>query len=307
MINVRAIVCDIVDPFGFDILRNKGITVDYMPEIKANEMIKLIENYDVIITRSRIKIGKEIIEKGSKLKIIARAGTGLDNIDLKAARSKGITILNTPGMSKNAVAELVIGLMICLCRNILNLDRHIKKNRILKNIQGSEIKGKTLGIIGMGKIGTEVALIAEGLGMKVLGYTHNFCNFKKLYNVTMTDFDDLLKRSDFISIHLPLTTNTYHMIDIECFSKMKSTAFFINTARGKIVNEKDLYNALINRQISGAALDVFELEPPINVKLINLKNVIATPHIGAQTKEIQKNISVKICQQIINNINIGII
>jgi D-3-phosphoglycerate dehydrogenase len=241
--------------------------------------------------RGRTKITKDVISKGKNLKIIGRAGIGLDNIDLKSAESKGIKILNTPEASTNAVAELTIGLMITLARGISKGDIGIKQGNWLKDeLMGFELKGKILGIVGMGRIGTQVARLAKAFEMKFLVYDVVKLDEDVLNEVgaKVVSLDDLLSSSDIVTLHVTLTDETYHMIDEEKLSKMKRGAYIINTSRGSVIDEKALLNVLKSGLIKGAALDVFEVEPPGSIELVKLHNVVATPHIGAQTREAQE-------------------
>jgi len=303
-IKARVLVCDLINESGFHVLRDAGMRVDFRPELGQTELASVIANYEVVIIRSGVKIDSDIINAASNLKVIARAGIGTDNINLDAAWSRGIKVITAPALSANSVAELVIGYMICFSRNVVYFDSMIKKGSWMDDKPvGSELYGKKLGIIGMGNIGRTVALIAGRLGMKIFAYSTG----RKLSNsslliennhITMTDLDTVLRNCDFVSCHIPLTSSTAGMFNLESFSKMKATAFFINTARGKVVDEDSLYRALKERKIAGAALDVFEAEPPMNEKLLGLPNVLCTPHIGAQTKEVQDLISITIAEKI---------
>ncbi|MCP8316530.1 MAG: D-2-hydroxyacid dehydrogenase [archaeon] len=286
----KVIICDSFDEKGIERLSLK-FDVTYLPKITSQELLNKIHDYDVVIVRGRTKITKDVIEKGENLKIIGRAGIGLDNIDLKSAESKGIKVFNTPESSTNAVAELTIGLMIDFARGISKGDIGIKQGNWLKDeLMGFELKGKTLGIIGMGRIGTQVARLAKAFGMRILVYDVIELDKHVLNKVgaKVVPLDELLSSSDIVSLHVTLTDETYHMIDEERLSKMKKGAYIINTARGSVVDERALLNALKNGSIKGAALDVFEVEPPGSSELFKLHNIVATPHIGAQTREAQE-------------------
>jgi D-3-phosphoglycerate dehydrogenase len=297
----KVIICDSFAEKGIERLSSQ-FDVTYLPKINSQELLNKIHEYDIVIVRGRTKITKEVITKGENLKIIGRAGIGLDNIDLKSAESKGIKVFNTPESSTNAVAELTMGLMIDLARGISKGDFGMKHGNWLKDeLMGFELKGRTLGIIGMGRIGTQVARLAKAFGMKILVYDIIELDKEILNEVwaKVVSLDELLFSSDFVSLHVTLTDETYHMIDEEKLSKMKKGAYLINTARGPIVDEKALLNALKSGLIKGAALDVFEVEPPISSELVKLNNVIATPHIGAQTREAQDLAATLLAEKII--------
>jgi D-3-phosphoglycerate dehydrogenase len=258
--------------------------------------------------RSRTKITKEVIQNSTKAKIIARVGVGLDNIDTEEAKKHNIEVINAGEASITAVSELVLGLMFSLCRSIPFANYETKKgNWVKKNLMGSELKGKYLGIIGLGKIGRNVARLARGLRMNIIGYDVVPIDKSFIQEVSMitTDFKTLMQSSDFITCHVPLTEQTKHIINKESISNMKSSAFIINTSRGEVIEEVSLVEALKTNRIAGAALDVFEMEPPSNKELLNLPNLICTPHIGAQTKEGQELASLVIAEKIIQSIISG--
>lgn len=240
------------------------------------------------------------------MKVIGRAGVGLDNIDLKAAKEAGIIVYNTPDALTNAVAELVFGLMLSLSRGICIGDSSLKQGKWLKNqLKGYELKDKVLGIIGLGRIGKRVSIIASAFGMKVL-FNDVIEIPKKVIeqlNIEFTTVDDVLTKSDYITLNIPLTPATKHYISREELSKMKKTAYLINASRGSIVDEKALLESLMNGDIQGAALDVFEIEPPKRNSLLLLPNVVCTPHIGAQTIEAQEIAATDISKIIIKYFN----
>ena len=304
-VNGNILICDPISSIGINILKKAGLNVVNKPSITNSELISEVENYDVIIVRSRTKITKEIISKAKNTKIIARVGVGLDNVDLESSREYQIDVLNSPESAINAVAELVIGLMLSLARNLPLADREMKKgNWIKKELNGIELNGKYLGIVGVGNIGRNLARIAKALRMNIIGYDTYPIKREFINEVGMitTDFNTLIASSDFISCHVPANSETKHMFNEFTFSKMKSTAFFINSSRGEIVDENALYDALVTKKIAGAALDVFEKEPPTNRRLIELSNVICTPHIGSQTKESQDLASNVIAEKIIQKL-----
>lgn len=301
----KVIVCDAIDEIGITILKKAGLVVDYKPEIEPDDLLTTVGESNVIIVRSRTKITKKVIDAASSVKIIARVGVGLDNIDTEYAESKGIKVLNAAEAAMNAVSELVIGHMIALSRSIPKADDGLKKGRWLKKeLVGSELRGKYLGIIGVGNIGRNVGRIAKCLRMNLIGYDIFPINQDYVREVSMikTDLKTLLENSDFVTCHVPLTEKTKHLINSETLSYMKPTSFLINTSRGEIIDEKSLFTALNEKRIAGAALDVFEVEPPTNTELLNLPNMICSPHIAAQTKEAQELASTVIAEKVIQNL-----
>jgi D-3-phosphoglycerate dehydrogenase / 2-oxoglutarate reductase len=301
----NVLICDPISSIGITILKKAGLNVVNKPSITNSELLSEVENYDVIVVRSRTKITSEIITKAKNTKIIARVGVGLDNVDIESARTYQIEVVNSPESAINAVAELVIGLMLSMARSLTLADSEMKKgNWIKKELNGIELRGKYLGLVGVGNIGRNLARIARALRMNIIGYDTFPIKRDFINEVGMitTDFNTLIASSDFISCHVPASQETKHMFNESTFSKMKPTAFFINSSRGEIVDENSLYDALITKKIAGAALDVFEKEPPSNSKLIELPNVICTPHIGAQTKESQDLASNVIAEKIIQKL-----
>ena len=251
------------------------------------------------------RITKKVIDFAPNLKIIARVGVGLDNIDTVYAESKGIKVLNASEAAMNAVSELVIGYMIALARNIPRANEGIKNGKWLKKeLIGSELRGKYLGIVGVGNIGRNVGRIAKCLRMNLLGYDLYPINQDYVREVGMikTDLKTLLENSDFVTCHVPLTEKTRHLMNSETLSYMKPTAFLINTSRGEIIDEESLFRALSDQRIAGAALDVFEVEPPTNTSLLQLPNIICSPHIAAQTKEAQELASTVIAEKVIQTL-----
>ena len=233
---------------------------------------------------------RELVEKANKCQIIARVGVGLDNIDQDAAKEKNIRVINAVEGAITAVAELVIGLMLSMAREIPRADREIRNgNWIKKELMGSELKGKYLGIVGLGNIGKRLGRLARALNMNIIGYdvTPIDDEFSKEVGLMKADLDTLLSSADYVSFHVTLLDSTRHMINAEKLKMMKNTARIINTARGGVIDEVALYNSLKEGSLAGAALDVFEVEPATGNKLITLPNFIATPHMGAQTKEAQ--------------------
>jgi D-3-phosphoglycerate dehydrogenase / 2-oxoglutarate reductase len=296
------LICDSINQTGIDILKKAGMKVDYKPNILTDELLSIVKDYQVILVRSRTKITREVIQAASNAKIIARAGVGLDNIEVAAAEEKGIRVVNAPEAAINAVSELTVGNMISLARSIPLADSEMKRGKwIKKNLMGTELSGKYLGIVGVGNIGRNVGRIAKALRMNLIGYDPYPIDrdYIKEVGLIVTDLNTLVQSADFITCHVPLLEETKHLFNAELISNMKSTAYIINASRGGVIDETALYNALCNGSIAGAALDVFETEPPLNNPLIGLSNVICTPHIGAQTKEAQELTSIVIAEKII--------
>ena len=289
-LNQAVLICDQVSSTLKDILEKNGLKVTYEPEITPEQIAEKIGNFEVVVVRSRTKLSKELIEKADECKIIARVGVGLDNIDEEAAKEKNIRVINAVEGAITAVAELVIGLMLSMAREIPRADREIRNgNWIKKELMGSELKGKYLGIVGLGNIGKRLGRLARALNMNIIGYDVIPIDeeFSKEVGLMKADLDTLLASADYVSLHVPLLDSTRHMINAEKLKTMKNTACIINTSRGGVIDEEALYNSLKDGSLAGAALDVFEVEPATENNLITLPNFIATPHIGAQTKEAQ--------------------
>ena len=301
-LNQPVLICDQVNPILNEILGKNGLQVTYEPEITPEQIGEKIGDFEVVIVRSRTKITKELIEKADKCKIIARVGVGLDNIDQDAAKEKEIRVINAVEGAMNAVAELVIGLMLSLAREIPRADREVRNsNWIKKELMGSELKGKYLGIVGLGNIGKRLGRLARSLNMNIIGFDVVPIDeeFSKEVGLMKADLDTLLTSSDYISLHVPLLDSTKHMINAEKIASMKNTARIINTSRGGVIDEKALADALKTGKLAGAALDVFEVEPATSNELAALPNFISTPHIGAQTKEAQSLAANVIAEKII--------
>jgi len=289
-LNQSVLICDQVNTTLKEILEKNGLKVTYEPEITPEQIAEKIGTFEVVVVRSRTKMTRELVEKANKCQIIARVGVGLDNIDQDAAKEKNIRVINAVEGAITAVAELVIGLMLSMAREIPRADREIRNgNWIKKELMGSELKGKYLGIVGLGNIGKRLGRLARALNMNIIGYDVIPIDdeFSKEVGLMKADLDTLLSSADYVSFHVPLLDSTRHMINAEKLKMMKNTARIINTARGGVIDEEALYNSLKDGSLAGAALDVFEVEPATGNKLITLPNFIATPHMGAQTKEAQ--------------------
>ena len=299
----KILVCDPIHGDGIEKLQQGGFAVDINPTITPEQLLKTVSDYDALIVRSRTKVTKEVIEAGGRLEVIGRAGVGLDNIDVKTAEKKGIRVLCAPEVAANAVAELTVGLIISLARSIPRADHSMKEGKwTKKQLVGLELRDTTLGVIGLGNIGGIVAKISKALGMKIL-ITKRTPPAPELLRELEAEFvllNELLQRSDVVTIHVPLTPETRHMIGAHEIQLMKKGAFLVNTSRGAVVDGKALLNALTFGRLGGAALDVYEIEPPKDLSLIELSNVICTPHIGGQTERTQRIAAVSIAEKIVN-------
>jgi D-3-phosphoglycerate dehydrogenase / 2-oxoglutarate reductase len=299
----KVLICDSIDKIGIEILTKAGMIVDYQPDITLEKLKSTVNGYDVLVVRSRTNVSKDVIEGGNSLKVIARVGVGLDNVDTNYAKSKSIQVMNAQEAATNAVSELVIGSMISLARLIPHAHFEMKRgNWIKKSVMGTELSGKYLGIVGVGNIGRNVGRIARALRMNIIGYDIFPISREYINEVSMinADLNTLVESSDFITIHVPLSSDTYHLFDSNLLSRMKKSSYIINTSRGGIVDENALYDLLKDQKIAGAGLDVFEVEPPVNRKFLELPNVLCTPHIGAQTKEAQELAARVIAEKLIH-------
>lgn len=307
---MKILIADALSDKALEILSSASLSVDVKTGLKAEELQNIIGEYDGVIVRSAAKITKDIIAKGDKLKVIGRAGIGVDNVDVQAATEKGIVVMNTPQGNALAAAEHTIGLMFAAARKIGIADRTMKEGKWEKKaLMGVEIYGKTLGVVGIGNIGIIVAEKAVALGMRVLAYDIFVSKeFAASKGIELVDLDTLLKESDFITVHVPLVKETRGLIDKNAIAKMKKSAIIINVARGPVVNEKDLNEALREGRIAGAALDVFDEEPPPKDNpLVLCDNVVCTPHLGASTAEAQDKVAIDIANQIVDYFKNGVI
>ncbi len=279
------------------------------PAYPNDELLKIIDQYNVLIVRSETEVNAELISRMDNMEIIGRAGAGTDNIDIKAATRKGIIVMNTPGGNTVSAAEHTIALMLSLCRNIPQASQSVKEGKWeRKNFKGIELFGKTLGIIGLGKIGREVASRCKAFGMEIIGYDPLLSGEASgKLGVKAVDIDMLFRSSDIITIHVPLTPETKYLISKENLKKCKEGVRIINCARGGIVSEKDLLDAVTSGLSSGAALDVFENEPPDPNGIVSSHKIIVTPHLGASTVEAQEKVAVQIADQIINYFKSGLL
>lgn len=295
---MRIIICDKTEKEYIEQMRAAGLTVDVRDDITPEDLFKELPNYDGMVVRSRTKVRRDLIDACPNLKVIVRGGVGLDTIDHEYAKSKGIAVMNTPLANSKSVAELAIGYMLMMARSLYKASASVKAEKWdKKSFNGDEIGGKTLGLIGIGNIGKEVARRALAMEMSVVAYDPYVKETDK--GIKLVSLDELLARSDYISLHLPKTNESANMISTEQFAKMKNGVRIINCARGGIIDENALYEALTSGKVAGAALDVFAEEPPTDWKLARHENVIASPHIGAATKEAQARVGAEVAEKLI--------
>jgi D-3-phosphoglycerate dehydrogenase len=282
----KVLLTDGLEEKGQAILRAHA-QVDDRKDITAEELLQVIGEYDAIIVRGRTKITPAVLASAKKLKVAGRAGVGVDNIDLNAAKEAGVTVVNSPLATTVAVAELTMGLMLSLIRDIPRADAGLKEGKWLKKeLRGAELFQKTLGIIGFGRIGAALSQRAKAFEMDVIAYDPHLSEVEiRNRGGVPVSFDELLKRSDYISMHIPLTAETKNLLDAGVFGKMKKGARIICAARGGVIDETALLAALESGQVAGAALDVFATEPPGQSPLTSHPKVVGTPHIGAELKE----------------------
>jgi len=294
---MKVLVCDKTEKEFIEQMRSAGLTVDVRDDITPEELPSVLPAYDGMVVRSRTKVRQPLIDVCPNLKVIVRGGVGLDTIDHEYAKSKGIAVMNTPLASSASVAELAIGYMFALARSIYKATSSMKAEKWdKKSFEGDEIGGKTLGLIGVGNIGRETARRAAALGMTVVAYDPYV---KEIPGIRLVSLDELLAQADYISLHLPRTKESANMIGAEQFAKMKNGVRIVNCARGGIVDENALHEALTSGKVAGAALDVFAEEPPTDWKLLKLDNVIASPHIGAATREAQARVGAEVAAKLI--------
>jgi D-3-phosphoglycerate dehydrogenase len=300
---IKVLVSDNLHQSGVDIFANNpNIEVVVKTGMAPEELLQVVQDVNGLVIRSATKVTKAVIEAAKHLKVVGRAGTGLDNVDIPEATKHGVVVMNTPGGNTVTTGEHAISMMLALARNIPQAAHSMREGRWeKKRFQGREVYNKTLGIIGMGRIGTVVATRAQGLKMRILGYDP----FVKKEMVTscgveMVSLDELFARSDFITLHTPKTKDTAHVINRDAFKKMKKGVMIVNCARGGLIDEAALVDALQEGIVAGAALDVFEQEPPVGSPLVLMGNVICTPHLGASTEEAQENVAVAIAEQMVD-------
>lgn len=287
---MKIVIADAMEPEVVAEIRKLGETAVSPPNLPS-----ALSDADVLIVRSATKVTAELLTHAPRLKIVARAGVGLDNVDAAACAIKHIKVVNTPGASSNSVAELALGMMFAVARRIPRADASMKgRTWIKKELTGTELLDKTLGIVGLGKIGSMLAVKARALGMRILFFDPRHSSSTIGSSVSL---DELMAGSDFVSLHVPLTAETKNMINASALSKMKKNAILINTARGGLIDEEALYAALKEGRIAGAALDVYPSEP-YSGKLCDLQNIVLTPHIGGSTKEAQVRIGQELIEKL---------
>lgn len=298
---MKVLVSDPISDKGIEILKNE-VEVDVLTGLEPSELVKKIGEYDALIVRSETKVTKEVIEAGKKLKIIGRAGVGVDNIDVAAATGRGIIVVNAPEGNTISAAEHTIAMMMAMSRNIPQANASLKNKKWdRKKFMGVEVRDKTLGVVGLGRIGAEVAKRAQGMEMKILAYDP-FITPERAgeLGVELTTVEDIVKRADYITVHTPLTKETTNLIDTKQFGMMKKGVRVINCARGGIINEEALAKAVHEGIVASAAIDVFVSEPPFDSPLLGHENIIVTPHLGASTEEAQVNVAISVAEQVIN-------
>lgn len=296
----KVLLTDGLEENGKTILRKSAEVVEN-PTINADELLQVVGEYDALIVRGRTKVTAAVLAAGKKLKVVGRAGVGVDNIDLVAAKEHKITVVNSPMATSVAVAELTLGLMLSVVREIARADAGLKAGKWLKKeLEGIELFGKTLGVIGFGRIGANVGQRAKAFDMKVLGYDPLIPAAEiKARGGEPVSLDELLTQSDMITMHLPLTPDTKGMLNEAAFAKMKKGVYIICAARGGVIDEAALLAALNSGQVAGAALDVFAAEPPGLTELASHPKVVETPHIGAQTVEAQTRAANDISEEVL--------
>jgi len=295
-VTFKVLVCDKIADEGIKLLEEKGYEVTKAWEMLKEELPKIVGEYDALVVRSATKVKGALIANAKNLKVIGRAGIGLDNIDLEKAKEMGITVVNTPQASSITVAELAIGHLLALSRGIVKGTVTLREGKwAKKELSGVEVYGKTLGLIGYGNIAKIVEKLALALGMKVIVVR------SRVYD-RFVSLEEMLPKADFISLHVPLTPQTRHMLSTREFNMMKDGVMVIDCSRGGVVDQEALYQALVSGKAKAAAVDVFEEEPPGRHKLLTLENVYATPHIGAQTEEAQLRAGVQIAERVIEEL-----
>lgn len=303
----KVLIADKLSPQAVDIFKQRGVEIDVKTGMKPEELLACVAEYDGIAIRSATKVTKEVLEAGAKLRVVGRAGIGVDNVDVPAATARGVVVMNTPFGNSVTTAEHALSMMMALARQIPQASASTHAGKWEKNaFMGVELAGKTLGLIGCGNIGSIVADRAQGLKMKVVVYDPYLSEERaRALNIEKLELDELLKRADFISLHTPLTDQTRNLLNKDSMAKCKKGVRIINCARGGLINEADLKTALESGYVAGAALDVFEEEPAKSNPLFGLANVICTPHLGASTSEAQENVAVQVAEQMADYLTTG--
>lgn len=297
----KVIITDGLESIGKDLINQSGEAVD-RKGIDAAQLLLEVGEYDGMIVRGRTKVTREVFEAAKNLKVVGRAGVGVDNIDLEAAKDHGVIVVNCPVATSEAVAELAMAMIFGLSRELPRADAAMKnENWDKKNLMGAELMGKTLGMIGFGRIGQLVAKYASCMGMKVIVFDKIwFPDFVRQKGFEQFQLEELLPQADFFSIHIPLTTESKHLLNDETFALMKDGAYIVDASRGGVIDHDALLRALESGKVAGAAIDVFETEPPLDWTLVKHPKVIATPHMGAQTMEAQLRAAEDIASEVVN-------
>ena len=306
----RILICEKLDPICAELFRAAGFEVEERTGLTPGQLPEAVGQYEGLVVRSAVKVTAELLARAGRLKVVGKAGSGLDTIDVAATEARGITVLSTPGRNANAVAELVLGFMLALARHLVPAHNALRAGRWEKSrFPGFELAGKTLGLIGFGAVGRRVGSLARGFGLDVLAYDPllTAAEIETGGARAVSALTDLLAAGDFVSLHLPLSPETRGLISREViFNRLKPGAFLINCARGGLVDEKALAEALAAGRLSGAGLDVFENEPLApDHPFLSLDNVIITPHLGASTAEAQTNVARAIAEQMIEHFRAG--
>jgi D-3-phosphoglycerate dehydrogenase len=296
----KVLISDKLSQAAVDIFRNRGLQVDVKPGLTPAELRDIIGQYDGLAIRSNTKVTKELLDAATNLKVVGRAGIGVDNVDLKAATARGVVVMNTPHGNSITTAEHAIAMMFALAREIPEATASTKAGKWEKNrFMGVELTGKTLGLIGAGNIGSIVASRAQGLQMRVVAFDPFLSETRALaLGVEKLELNDLLARADFITLHTPLTDATRNILSRENLDKTKKGVRIINCARGGLIDEASLADAITSGQVAGAALDVFETEPAKSSPLFAMEQIVCTPHLGASTNEAQENVALQVAEQI---------
>ena len=298
---MRVLVAEPLSAEGVDLLATEH-HVDNKPNLTRDELLSLLPDYEALVVRSGVKVDAQAIDAGLRLKVVGRAGVGVDNIDVGAATAAGIVVVNAPTANTIAAAELTVGLIYALARNVPAADASLRRGEWRRaDFMGTELRGKTLGIIGLGKIGLTVADRARAMEMELVG-SDPFVSADSAaaHAIELVDLDVLLRRSDVVTVHVPLNDATRGMIDDQALRLMRSTAFLINVARGGVVDESALAEALSGGRLAGAAIDVYEHEPPRDSPLLSAPNTVLTPHLGASTREAQAKAGVEVAHQVLD-------
>lgn len=307
---MKVLVCDGMHEAGLSLFQSaEGFQVDVPEQISAERIRKILPEYDAMIVRSRTKVTGELLRHSARLKVIGRAGTGVDNIDVPKASSRGILVMNTPGANATAAAEHTMALMLALARHVPQATQSMREGKWeKKKFMGTELQQQTLGVIGLGRIGAIVADRGIGMKMEVLGFDPYIVpEAAAILGVECVSLEELLVRADFITVHTPLTPDTKHILNRGSLAKTKPGVRIINCARGGLVDEEALHEYLVSGHVAGAALDVFEQEPPKDSPLLGLENVIFTPHLGASSFQAQANVARAIASQILEYLQYGVI